>query len=107
MKTAVLMAGLLLTTAVPAKAMTGEELARACRSHSDQCEAYLAGCLDSRKAFLEWHYLIENMYCPKGELAVDQARDMFLRYSQQHPQRSGERASTLLFTALSEALPCK
>jgi hypothetical protein len=107
MKTALLVAGLLLTTAASAKAMTGEELANACRSHSDQCEAYLAGCLDSQQAFLEWHYLIETMSCTKGGLAVDQARNIFLQYSQQHPQRLRERASTLLFTALSKALPCK
>jgi hypothetical protein len=107
MRTAVLVAGLLLTTTVSAKAMTGEELANACRSRSDQCEAYLSGCLDSRESFLEWHYLIEDMYCAKGRLAIDQARDVFLKYLQQHPQRSRERAPTLLFTALAETLPCK
>lgn len=107
MRTTLLVAGLLLTTAASARAMTGEELANACRSQSDQCNAYLAGCLDSQESFLEWHYLIENMYCAKGGLAVDQARDIFLKYSQQHSQRLRERASTLLFTALSEALPCK
>jgi Ssp1 endopeptidase immunity protein Rap1a len=107
MRTAVLVAGLLLTTAVAAKAMTGEELANACRSRSEQCDVYLSGCLDSRESFLEWHYLIENMYCAKGSLSADQARDIFLKYAQQHPQRLRERAPTLLFTALSESLPCK
>lgn len=107
MRTALLVAELLLTTAVSAKAMTGEELANACRSQSDQCEAYLAGSLDSRESFLEWHYLIENMYCAKGGLAVHQARDIFLKYLQQHPQRLQERAPTLLFMALAEMLPCK
>ena len=42
--------------------------------------------------FLEWHYLIESMYCVKGSLSVDQARDIFLKYSQEHPQRLRERA---------------
>ena len=107
MRIALLVAGLLLTTAASTKAMTGEELANVCRSRSDQCPAYLAGCLDSQESFLEWHYLIETMYCAKGGLSLDQVRDVFLKYSQQHPQRLRERASTLLFTALSEALPCK
>jgi hypothetical protein len=107
MRTALLVAGLLLTTAVSAKAMTGEELLNACQSQSDQCSAYLAGCLDSQESFLEWHYLIENMYCAKGVLDVGQARDIFLKYSQQRSRRLRERASMLLFTALSEALPCK
>jgi hypothetical protein len=107
MRTAVLVAGLLLSTTLSAQAMTGEELANACRSRSDQCDTYLTGCLDSRESFLEWHYLIENMYCAKGSLSVDQARDIFLKYAQQHPQRLRERAPTLLFTALSESLACK
>jgi hypothetical protein len=107
MRTALLVAGLLLTTAVAAKAMTGEELVKVCQSQSDQCSAYLAGCLDSQESFLEWHYLIETMYCAKGGLAVDQARDIFLQYLHQHPQRLQERAPTLLFMALAEMLPCK
>ena len=107
MRAALLVAGLLLTTSASAKEMTGEELANFCRSRSDQCQAYLAGCLDSRESLLEWHYLIETMYCDKGGRDVDKAREVFLEYSQQHPQRLRERASTLLFTALSEALPCK
>ena len=107
MRSAVLVAGLLLATAAPAYAMTGEALANACRSRSEQCQAYLSGCLDSRESFLEWHYLIESMYCVKDSLSLDRARDIFLKYAQDHPQRLNERAPTLLFTALAEALPCR
>jgi hypothetical protein len=107
MKVVLLVAGLLLTLAASAEAMTGEDLASACRWHIDQCTVYISGCLDSRESFLEWHYLIEEMYCSTDQLSVDQARDVFLEYSQKHPQRLLERAPTLLFTALAEALPCK
>jgi Rap1a immunity proteins len=107
MRSAVLVAGLLLARAAPAYAMTGEDLANACHSRSEQCQAYLSGCLDSRESFLEWHYLIESMYCVKDSLSLDRARDIFLRYVQDHPQQLHERAPTLLFTALTEALPCR
>ena len=88
--------------------MTGEELANALSIALRSVPSVFSGMSRfARSSFLEWHYLIETMYCAKGGLSVDQARDIFLKYSQQHPQRLRERASTLLFTALSEALPCK
>ena len=107
MKSTVLAAGLFFATAASAHSMTAEDLANACRSQSDLCGAYLSGCLDARESFLEWHYLIEGMYCVKGSMSVDEARDIFLKYSQEKPQRLRERAPQLLFTALAEALPCK
>jgi hypothetical protein len=107
MRSAALVAGLLLASVAPAYAMTGEELTNACRSPSEKCQAYLSGCLDSRESFLEWHYLIESIYCAKDSLSIDRARDIFLEYARNHPQRLRERAPTLLFTALAEALPCR
>ena len=107
MKTASLVVGVLLIAVVAANAMTGEDLAAACHSQTVQCESYLAGCLDSRESFLEWHYLIENMYCASGDFSIDEARRVFLRYAEQHPHRLRERASALLFTALAETLPCE
>ncbi len=88
----------------------GDDRRRACERLSialRSVPSVFSGMSRFPESFLEWHYLIETMYCAKGGLSLDQVRDVFLKYSQQHPQRLRERASTLLFTALSEALPCK
>lgn len=107
MRRAMLAVGLCLAITGPAYAMTAEELTNACRARAEKCQVYLSGCLDSRESFLEWHYLIEGMYCGKDDISVDKAREIFLRYAQDHPQRLNERAPTLLFMALAEALPCR
>ena len=116
--------------ALPAQAMTAEELETACREvdiiTAAEAEARLSPlvfmksyanaqrCLGFVDGFISGVAVAQVIdpeavsFCqPKKGLSIDQARRIFLKYIAAHPEDLHWTAQTILTVALTEVFPCK
>lgn len=69
------------------------------------CMGYLAGVADAEATWVKWGAKAQTFCVPNGT-NVEQLRQVFLRWMDQHPEHWHLASGDLMITAFREAWPC-
>jgi hypothetical protein len=105
----------ILSMSVSVEAITGNKLIEYCESYgvekktptgfqkSAWCTGYILGVV-SGMIYLDF----KNQFCiPSKNVTNEQITKVVIKYLKENPQRLHEIYTSLIFTAISEAFPCK
>jgi Ssp1 endopeptidase immunity protein Rap1a len=91
--------------------LTGKDLYADCSKPQGSfsqgfCSGYISGVVDAVE-----HYQVskaaEKSVCVPKEVSIGQVKEIVVRYLTQHPDQRTTTASSLVWDALRNALPCK